>query len=286
MLQRLRGVNGVAQLGEAPAEPVSILLQDAGTANLAECAKPRDKDALIEPAVQLARAVSDVHRRGVIHRDITPANGVIHRDITPANIVVAHDGAPCLVDFALATSLAEIRPEFTHHTEIVGTLAYLAPEQTGRTGRAVDQCVDLYALASLCLSWRRASRRSGPVIRCGSPMITGAAGPPSTIASRQVLASAPSPPIHILGLGPTTHPRNRRRRLPAPGGLRREFSMRVDDELFGNTAVELRVAVRRLVQGDDGATDSLRDLHSVMQDGLHQASVVLHDRALAGGEGQ
>ena len=47
MLQRLRGVNGVAQLAEAPAEPGSILLQDAGTANLAECAKPRDKDALI-----------------------------------------------------------------------------------------------------------------------------------------------------------------------------------------------------------------------------------------------
>ena len=130
-------MNGVAQLAEAPAEPGSILLQDAGTANLAECAKPRDKDALIELAVQLARAVSDMHRRGVIHRDITPAN-----------IVVAHDGAPCLVDFALATSLAEIRPEFTHHTEIVGTLAYLAPEQTGRTGRAVDQRADLYALGA------------------------------------------------------------------------------------------------------------------------------------------
>jgi serine/threonine protein kinase len=87
--------------------------------------------------VQLARAVSDMHRRGVIQRDITPAN-----------IVVAHDGAPCLVDFALATSLAEIRPEFTHHTEIVGTLAYLAPEQTGRTGRAVDRRADLYALGA------------------------------------------------------------------------------------------------------------------------------------------
>src|ERR1700687_4985287 len=69
-------------------------------------------------------------------------------------------------------------------------------------------------------------------------------------------------------------------------GLRREFSMRVDNELFGNTAVELRVAVRRLVQGDDGGTDSLRDLYSVTQDGLHQTSVVLHDRALPRGEGQ
>ena len=50
--------------------------------------------------------------------------GVIHRDLTPANIVLSGDGTPYLVDFALATSFAEIRPEFTHHTEIVGTLAY------------------------------------------------------------------------------------------------------------------------------------------------------------------
>ena len=38
------------------------------------------------------------------------------------------------MDFSLATLLAELRPDFTHHSEIVGTLAYLAPEQTGRTG--------------------------------------------------------------------------------------------------------------------------------------------------------
>ena len=35
---------------------------------------------------------------------------------------------------------------FTHYSDIVGTLAYLAPEQTGRTGRPVDQRADLYAL--------------------------------------------------------------------------------------------------------------------------------------------
>ena len=75
--------------------------------------------------------------------------GVIHRDITPANIVVSGDGAPCLVDFALASSFAEIRPEFTHHAEITGTLAYLAPEATGRTGRPVDQRADLYALGAV-----------------------------------------------------------------------------------------------------------------------------------------
>ena len=72
----------------------------------------------------------------------------MHRDITPANIVLSGDGGPCVVDFALASSLAEMRPEFSHHTQIVGTLAYLAPEQTGRTGRSVDQRADLYALGA------------------------------------------------------------------------------------------------------------------------------------------
>ena len=99
--------------------------------------KPLAVDELVELAVGLARAVAGMHRRGVMHRDITPAN-----------IVISRDGAPCLVDFALATSLAEMRPEFTHHSEIVGTLAYLAPEQTGRTGRSVDQRADLYALGA------------------------------------------------------------------------------------------------------------------------------------------
>ena len=136
MLERLRDVAGVAQL-EAPRYPGSIVLSDVGGTSLAGLAKPLAVDVLIGLAVGLAQAVAGMHRRGVMHRDITPAN-----------IVIFGDGVPCLVDFALATSLAEIRPEFTHHTQIVGTLAYLAPEQTGRTGRSVDQRADLYALGA------------------------------------------------------------------------------------------------------------------------------------------
>ncbi|MET7401375.1 AAA family ATPase [Dactylosporangium sp. NPDC005572] len=137
ILERLRGAEGVAQLVEAPRCPEWITLADAGEVSLAGLAKPLALRDLIGLAMGLARAVAGVHRRGVIHRDITPAN-----------VVLSRDGAPCLVDFALATSFAEIRPEFTHHTEIVGTLAYLAPEQTGRTGRSVDQRADLYALGA------------------------------------------------------------------------------------------------------------------------------------------
>src|SRR3954452_8949303 len=137
MLQRLRGVDGLAQLLEAPGYPGSLVLADAGDTALPRLAMPLAVDELIRLAGALARAVAGMHRRGVLHRDIAPAN-----------IVISGEGDPCLVDFALATSFAELRPEFTHHTQIVGSLPYLAPEQTGRTGRSVDQRADLYALGA------------------------------------------------------------------------------------------------------------------------------------------
>jgi serine/threonine protein kinase len=137
ILERLRGVDGVAQLVETPRCPGSVVLADVGGGSLAGRGAPLAMNDLIGMAVGLARAVAGVHRRGVLHRDITPAN-----------IVLSPDGHACLLDFALATSLAEMRPEFTHHSQIVGTLAYLAPEQTGRTGRSVDQRADLYALGA------------------------------------------------------------------------------------------------------------------------------------------
>ncbi|HTJ34044.1 MAG TPA: AAA family ATPase [Dactylosporangium sp.] len=137
ILERLRGVERVEQLVELPRCPGSIVLTDVGDTSLAGLAKPLAVDDLIGLAVELARAVAGMHHRGVMHRDIAPAN-----------IVISRGGVPFLVDFALATSFAEIRPEFTHHSEIVGTLAYLAPEQTGRTGRPVDQRADLYALGA------------------------------------------------------------------------------------------------------------------------------------------
>jgi len=137
MLERLRGVEGVAQLAEAPQYPASIMIEDVGGASLAGLAKPLPPEDLAGLAVELAQAVAGMHRREVMHRDISPAN-----------IVLGRDGGPCLVDFALAVSFAQLGPGSAHHAEIAGTLAYLAPEQTGRTGRPVDQRADLYALGA------------------------------------------------------------------------------------------------------------------------------------------
>ena len=155
MLERLRGVAGAAQLVEVPRFPGSLVVADAGGATLAGTAKPLAAAELAGLAAGLARAVAGIHARGVMHRDIAPAN-----------VVIGRGGLPCLVDFALAASLAEIRPEFTHHAEITGTLAYLAPESTGRTGRPVDQRADLYALGAMLYELAT----GGPPFGTGDPL--------------------------------------------------------------------------------------------------------------------
>ena len=137
MLERLRGCGGVAQLVEAPRYPGSVVVEDVGGTSLAGLAKPLAVDDLIGFAVGLARAVAGMHRRGVMHRDITPAN-----------IVISRDGVPCLVDFALASSFAEIRPEFTHHTRDRGDVGVSGAGADGAYGRSVDQRADLYALGA------------------------------------------------------------------------------------------------------------------------------------------
>ena len=179
MLGRLRGVVGVAQLLDTPKYPDSIMLADVGGIRLAGVPTPLNGDELIELAVWLVRAVAGMHSRGVMHRDITPAN-----------IVIGGDGGPCLVDFGSASPLAEVRPEFSHHTQIVGTLAYLAPEQTGRTGRSVDHRADLYALGATLYE-----------LACGVPPF--GSGDPLRLVHAH-LARLPVPPAQL------------NRALPAP----------------------------------------------------------------------
>ena len=73
VLERLRGVVGVAQVLDAPRYPGLITLADAGQASLARAVKPFAIDDLIGLAATLAKAVAGMHDRGVLHRDICPA---------------------------------------------------------------------------------------------------------------------------------------------------------------------------------------------------------------------
>ena len=139
MLERLAGVDGVVQLADQPCTEALLLLQDGGDTPLSQRTGTCMPAPLLVPfALRLARVLAGVHRAGVIHKDLNPAN-----------ILVSAEGdRPLLIDFDLATAFAEERPAFVHHLEIAGTLAYLSPEQTGRTARPVDQRADLYALGA------------------------------------------------------------------------------------------------------------------------------------------
>jgi diguanylate cyclase (GGDEF)-like protein len=139
ILGRLAGATGVSQLAPVPAQPTVLWLADARGSAMAEQlgSLRRRIPAVLGAGLDLAMIVAEIHRRGVIHKDINPAN-----------MLVSDSGAVTLIDFDLATTFAEERPDFAHQTEITGTLAYLAPEQSGRTGRPVDQRADLYALGA------------------------------------------------------------------------------------------------------------------------------------------
>src|ERR1700722_7347614 len=83
MLERLLGAAGVAQLAEAPRYTGSVVLEDVGGASLGGMTKPLPVGNLVGLGLGLARAMAGMHRRGVIHRDITPANIVLSGDGSP-----------------------------------------------------------------------------------------------------------------------------------------------------------------------------------------------------------
>ncbi len=149
ILTVLAGVAGVAHLVQmdGSGESEGLVLEDVGGVSLALTLTGRAGGGVaggsevvdvVEFAVALARVLTGVHEAGVVHKDINPAN-----------ILVAGSGrVAVLIDWDLATTFAVDRPGFTHESTIAGTLAYLAPEQSGRTGREVDQRADLYAVGA------------------------------------------------------------------------------------------------------------------------------------------
>ncbi|HEX3650591.1 MAG TPA: protein kinase [Pseudonocardiaceae bacterium] len=74
-------------------------------------------------------------------------NGVVHRDIKPSNIVLDRHDSPHLADFGIALLLDAARPDWS--TEIMGTAAYLAPEQI--LGVDVTSAADVYSLGLVLL---------------------------------------------------------------------------------------------------------------------------------------
>jgi PAS domain S-box-containing protein len=116
---------------------MTLVLEDPGGTPLDQLlGRPPDVSHFLRIAIPLAGALRRVHERGLIHKDIKPAN----------ILVESASSGVWLMGFGIASRVPRERQAPEPPETITGTLAYMAPEQTGRMNRSVDSRSDLYAL--------------------------------------------------------------------------------------------------------------------------------------------
>src|SRR5713226_3165772 len=116
--------NAALVLDDSGSEPLDLVLS-----------RPLELTRFLRLAISLATALGQVHR-----------HGLIHKDIKPANVLVDAAGNVRLTGFGIASRLTREHQAPAPPEIIAGTLAYMAPEQTGRMNRSIDSRSDLYSL--------------------------------------------------------------------------------------------------------------------------------------------
>src|SRR5208337_3478855 len=115
----------------------ALLLEDPGGEPLNRLVgEPMEVGRFLHLAIGIAAAIGKAHQRGLVHKDVKPANILVN----------CADGRARLTGFGIASRLPRERQAPEPPEVIAGTLAYMAPEQTGRMNRSIDSRSDLYAL--------------------------------------------------------------------------------------------------------------------------------------------
>jgi len=98
-------------------------------------ARPNDLHAALRLVEQIARALHAAHEAGVVHRDIKPGN-----------IMVTPGGEPVILDFGLAGGEEGGLQGLTRTGDVMGTPAYMSPEQIAGPSEAIDRRTDVFSL--------------------------------------------------------------------------------------------------------------------------------------------
>jgi predicted ATPase/GAF domain-containing protein len=120
---------------------LALIMDDIGYGTLRSILEKQrpDIETTLSIAISLSSVLAEVHRRGIIHKDITPRNIIVDeatRDVY-------------LIDFGISARLSQEMHLPGGPSGLEGTLVYIAPEQTGRMNRAVDARADLYSFGAV-----------------------------------------------------------------------------------------------------------------------------------------
>jgi tetratricopeptide (TPR) repeat protein len=145
-----------------------------GGRSVVEHARPLTLNASLKLVIDAARAVQHAHQKGVIHRDLKPDN-----------IVVDNAGRLRVIDFGVARAVELEQHAEDHATRagsVLGTPAYMSPEQLTLPSEELDTRVDVYALGAVLYE-----------LVCGRPPFE-AAGLPITALAKAITEAGPPGP--------------------------------------------------------------------------------------------
>lgn len=108
--------------------------------SLLELIPPRgmSNSAFLEIAILLAQELQHLHQKNILHNDVNPRNFIYN----PAEKVVT------LIDYEFGSSIENLELQYEQSPQLIGTMEYISPEQTGRMNRKIDYRSDYYGLGA------------------------------------------------------------------------------------------------------------------------------------------